>query len=187
LIIGVLGIQGDFREHLLLLKREMGTNSMIVKKAKEIDEIDGLIIPGGESTTITKLSQKFGLLEAIQERKIPVMGTCAGAILLSREVINHPEQYCLGLINMKIERNAYGRQRESFEVELNSEIGRIKAVFIRAPIIREIGKEVEVLAELDGNPVLVKQGENLACTFHPELVKETKVHEYFVELVRKTL
>jgi pyridoxal 5'-phosphate synthase pdxT subunit len=174
--IGVLALQGNFREHAAMLRR-LGADVLEVRKPEQLDALDGLVIPGGESTAIMRLIRLYGLEEAIRRFEEPVFGTCAGLILLDRE---H-----LGLVDLVVRRNAYGRQVASFEtdLELADEDEPLRGVFIRAPRIAETGPEVEVLAELDGEPVLVRHGRFLAATFHPELTGDTRVHERFLELV----
>jgi pyridoxal 5'-phosphate synthase pdxT subunit len=176
--IGVLAVQGNFREHAAMLRR-LGADVVEVRKPEQLEELDGLVIPGGESTAIMRLIRLYGLEEAIRRFEEPVFGTCAGLILLDRE---H-----LGLVDLVVRRNAYGRQVASFEtdLELADEDEPLRGVFIRAPRIAETGPEVEVLAELDGEPVLVRYGRFLAATFHPELTDDTRVHERFLELVGK--
>jgi pyridoxal 5'-phosphate synthase pdxT subunit len=176
--IGVLAVQGNFREHAAML-RKLDAEVVEVRKAEQLDGLDGLVIPGGESTAIMRLIRLYGLEEAIRRFEEPVFGTCAGLILLDRE---H-----LGLVDLAVRRNAYGRQVASFETDLAlaGEDQPLRGVFIRAPRIAEAGPEVEVLAALDGEPVLVRHGRFLAATFHPELTDDTRVHERFLELVGK--
>ena len=176
--IGVLAVQGNFREHATMLRR-LGATVVEVRKPEELAGLDGLVIPGGESTAIMRLIRLYGLEDAIRRFSEPVFGTCAGLILLDRE---H-----LGLVDLAVDRNAYGRQVASFEtdVDLAGDDRPLRGVFIRAPRIRATGPQVEVLAELDGEPVLVRQGRFLAATFHPELTDDTRVHERFLELVRE--
>ena len=183
--IGVLAIQGDFAMHARMLER-IGAPHHLVKHASQLAEVSGLIMPGGESTTMLKFFSKEGMGEAIKEFVAggrPVFGTCAGAILLAKEVLN-PAQERLGLLDITIERNAYGRQVDSSVrhgdcPKLSSR--PIEMVFIRAPIIRRVGDPVQVLARCDGLPVLVEQGNVLAATFHPELTEDEAVHRYFIE------
>lgn len=181
--IGILGLQGDVAEHAAMLK---GLAEVImVKKAPELETLDGLIIPGGESTTIGKLIGKID--KEIKRKKIAIFGTCAGAILLAKEIVAS-QQFSMKLVDIVVERNAYGRQRESFEADLQIPVlGKMpfRAVFIRAPVIRRVGKNVEVLAEYDGAPVLARQGKLLVSTFHPELTNDYRLHEYFIRLVTK--
>ena len=176
--IGVLALQGAFREHAKTL-RQLGAEVVEVRLPEELDALDGLVVPGGESTTIMRLAGIYGLDEAIRRFRGPIFGTCAGMIVLDRE---H-----LGLADIEIERNAFGRQVRSFEadVDLDGEETPLRGVFIRAPRITERGPGVEVLAELDGNPVLVREGRILAASFHPELAGDGRVHERFLEIVRE--
>jgi 5'-phosphate synthase pdxT subunit len=177
--IGVLAVQGNFREHIRMLRR-LGVRGIEVRKPEELAGLDGLIIPGGESTAIGRLIRLYGLEEAIRNFDRPVFGTCAGMILLARA--GPLEQ-----VDIAVERNAYGRQVASFEtdLELEDEVVPLRGVFIRAPRVRETGPEVEVLAEHDGEPVLLRQGRVLVASFHPELTEDTRVHERFVEIVRE--
>jgi len=183
--IGVLAIQGDFALHVKMLER-IGAPHKLVKHASELAEVGGLIMPGGESTTMLKFFSNEGMGEAIREfvgSGQSVFGTCAGAILLAREVVN-PGQERLGLLDITIERNAYGRQVDSSVrrgecPELSSR--PVEMVFIRAPIIRRVGDAVRVLGRCDGLPVLVEQGNILAATFHPELTEDEAVHRYFIK------
>ena len=175
--VGVLALQGNFREHLAMLRR-LGVDVIEVRKPEQLEGLDGLVIPGGESTTFMRLMRLYGLDEAVRRFERPVFGTCAGMIVLDRE---H-----LGLVDLLVDRNAYGRQVASFETDLSlaGDDRPLRGVFIRAPRIRDAGPEVEVVAELDGEPVLVRHGRFLAATFHPELTDDTRVHERFLELVR---
>ena len=176
--VGVLALQGNFREHAAVLRR-LGAHPVEVRKAEQLEGLDGLIIPGGESTAITRLMRLYGLEEAVRRFAGPVFGTCAGMILLGRE---H-----LGLVDISVRRNAYGRQVSSFEaaVELAGEKEPLTGVFIRAPRVEDVGADVEILAELDGEPVLLRQGRFLVASFHPELTGDTRVHERFLELVEE--
>jgi 5'-phosphate synthase pdxT subunit len=176
--IGVLAVQGNFREHAAVLLR-LGADPVEVRKAEELDGLDGLIIPGGESTAITRLMRLYGIEEAIRRFGGPVFGTCAGMILLDRD---H-----LGLVDVAVSRNAYGRQVASFEadLELGGDVQPLRGVFIRAPRVTEAGPEVEVLAEHDGAPVLLRDGRFLVASFHPELTDDTRVHERFLQLVEE--
>jgi 5'-phosphate synthase pdxT subunit len=176
--IGVLAVQGNFREHAAMLRR-LGADVVEVRKPEELEGLDGLVVPGGESTAIARLIEVYGLEGAIREFDRPVFGTCAGLIMLDRE---H-----LGLIDLTVRRNAYGRQVASFETDLNlsGDDEPLRGVFIRAPRVEAVGPEVEVLAEHDGEPVLVRQGRFLAATFHPELTDDARVHELFLEAVRE--
>ncbi|MDP9491851.1 MAG: pyridoxal 5'-phosphate synthase glutaminase subunit PdxT [Actinomycetota bacterium] len=176
--IGVLAIQGDFREHANMLRR-LGADPVEVRKPDELDGLDGLVIPGGESTAIARLARIYGLEEALRRFDRPVFGTCAGMILLDRD---H-----LGLVDVAVRRNAYGRQVASFEadLELDGQSEPLRGVFIRAPRVADAGPGVEVLAELDGEPVLLREGRFLIASFHPELTDDTRVHELFLDLVRE--
>jgi len=184
-VIGVLAIQGNFASHAAALS-EAGARAVEVRKAEELDEVDGLVLPGGESTTMLKFLEKRELFEAIKDFcwRRPVFGTCAGAILLARKVVN-PPQRSLGLLDAVVERNAYGRQIDSSIITAGTSLagGPLEMVFIRAPRIVETGPKVEVLARREGYPVLVEQGKVLAATFHPELSQDRRVHRYFVEMV----
>jgi pyridoxal 5'-phosphate synthase pdxT subunit len=185
--IGVLAIQGDFAAHARALRR-IGVDVIEVRRADGLEAAVGLILPGGESTTMLKFIEEENLAASITDfarQGKPIFGTCAGAILLAREVYN-PAQASLGLIDIVVERNGYGRQVDSFiaGVETAIEGGPLEAVFIRAPRIREAGPRVEVVASLNDEPVLVREGNILAATFHPELTEDTRVHSLFVEMVR---
>jgi pyridoxal 5'-phosphate synthase pdxT subunit len=176
--IGVLAVQGNFREHAAALRR-LGAEVVEVRLPGQLDGLDGLVIPGGESTAITRLMRLYGLEEAIRRFRGAVLGTCAGMILLDRE---H-----LGLVDLSVERNAYGRQVASFEADLELGDGEepLRGVFIRAPRVRDAGEDVEVLAEHDGTPVLLRQGRFLVASFHPELTGDMRVHERFLRLVEE--
>lgn len=181
--VGVLALQGDFEAHGKALERA-GAEAMDVRTAGGLAEIDGLVIPGGESTTMLKLLHLENLIEPLREfgRTKPIFGTCAGAILLAQEVLN-PAQESLGLIDIGVERNAYGRQIDSRIVRLKPEsLDRdVEAVFIRAPIIRRVGSGARVLASYSGDPVLVEQGRHMVATFHPELTEDSRIHELFLQ------
>jgi len=183
--IGVLAIQGDYAAHAEALAAQ-GAEPVEVRNPEELTGVDGLILPGGESTTMLKFLAKHHFFEALKEYcgHHPVFGTCAGAILLAREVRN-PEQLSLGVLDAVVERNAYGRQIDSAILTAPTELagGPLEMVFIRAPRIVEIGAKVQVLAQRDGFPVLVRQGNVMAATFHPELSSDRRVHRLFVELV----
>ncbi|HTB96688.1 MAG TPA: pyridoxal 5'-phosphate synthase glutaminase subunit PdxT [Terracidiphilus sp.] len=184
--IGVLAIQGDFASHAEALT-DVGAEPIEVRRADQLGDLDGLILPGGESTTMLRFLEKNGLFEALQSfcAERPVFGTCAGAILLAKEV-RHPAQKSLGVLDAIVERNAYGRQIDSSILTEPTKLsgGPLEMVFIRAPRIAETGPGVEVLAERAGFPTLVRQGSLMAATFHPELSEDRRVHEAFVELVR---
>jgi 5'-phosphate synthase pdxT subunit len=188
--IGVLAIQGDYAAHATALA-DAGAIPVEVRKREELEGLDGLIIPGGESTTMLKHLERRHLFDDLKDfcQSHPVFGTCAGAILLAREVLN-PPQASLGLLDAVIERNAYGRQIDSSILVSNTKLpgDKLEMVFIRAPRIVETGSEVEVLAERDGTPTLVRQGKLMAATFHPELTPDDRrVHRAFVDLVNSTL
>jgi pyridoxal 5'-phosphate synthase pdxT subunit len=176
--IGVLALQGNFREHAAMLRR-LGAEPVEVRKPEQLEGLDGLIVPGGESTTFMRLMRLYGLEEAIRRFEQPVLGTCAGLIVLDRD---H-----LGLVDVEVARNAYGTQVHSFEADLDlaGEDRPLRGVFIRAPRVQQAGEEVEVLGELDGEPVLLRQGRFLVATFHPELTDDTRVHELFLDSVRE--
>ena len=176
--IGVLAVQGNFREHAAVLRR-LGAEPVEVRLPEELDGLDGLIIPGGESTAIVRLMRLYGLDEAVGEFAGPIFGTCAGMIVLGRD---H-----LGLGDYSTRRNAFGRQVHSFEADLDIGDGEepLRAVFIRAPWVEEAGADVEVLAEVDGHAVLAREGRLLVAAFHPELTDDTRVHERFLSIVRE--
>ena len=185
MIVGVLALQGAFREHQRALAG-CGVDSILIKKPEQLEGISGLIIPGGESTTIGKLLNDFSLLEPIKkmgEEGLPIFGTCAGLILLARNIAGS-EQPRLGLMDMTVERNAFGRQVNSFEADIDiPALGPepFRAVFIRAPYILNAGSDVEVLASFDGKIVVARQGRFLAAAFHPELTGDLRAHRYFLE------
>jgi len=189
--VGVLALQGDFEAHARAIDAA-GGHAVEVRTAEQLNSVDGLVIPGGESTTMLKLLNMMNLLEPLSEfaRTKPVFGTCAGAILLASEVLS-PAQQSLGAMDLTVERNAYGRQIDSRVANISpgEEFGRragegeLEAVFIRAPIIRRTGPGVKVLAEYDGDPVLVEQGRHLVATFHPELTDDSRVHKLFLNKI----
>jgi 5'-phosphate synthase pdxT subunit len=176
--IGVLALQGNFREHVAMLRR-LGAEALEVRKPEQLAGLDGLVIPGGESTTFMRLMRLYGLEDAIRRFEEPVLGTCAGLIVLDRD---H-----LGLVDLEVERNAYGRQVASFEadLELAGEERPLRGVFIRAPRVEQFGDDVELLGKLGDEPVLLRQGRFLVATFHPELTDDTRVHELFLDAVRE--
>jgi 5'-phosphate synthase pdxT subunit len=187
--IGVLALQGDFALHARALER-CGAQPVEVRKPEQLAGLDGLVIPGGESTTLLKLMDEWGFVPALEKFHgdgKPIFGTCAGLILLARGV-ESPRQLSLGLIDVDVERNAYGRQRESFEargtVTLRGHEAPVEMVFIRAPRIRRTGTGVETLARHGGEPVMAREGTVLVATFHPELTDDPTVHAYFCEMVR---
>jgi pyridoxal 5'-phosphate synthase pdxT subunit len=187
--VGVLALQGDFAAHAAALERA-GAKAVLVRTAKELENLDGLVVPGGESTTMLKLMRYENLLEPMTDfgRRKPMFGTCAGAILMASEV-RSPEQESLGVMDLEVERNAYGRQIDSRIVEIDPDPelvrrtgeGKLEAVFIRAPIIRRTGPKSKVLARYNGDPVLVEEGKHLVATFHPELTTDSRVHLLFLE------
>ncbi len=183
--VGVLALQGDFEAHARALARA-GADAVEVRSASQLQDIDALIIPGGESSTMLKLIDIEGLFEPLRKfgESHPIFGTCAGAILLASEVTN-PSQASLGLMDIGVERNAYGRQLDSRIAHLAPEglDGDLEAVFIRAPIIRRVGENARVLARYDGDPVLVEQGRHLVATFHPELTSDARIHKMFLDKV----
>jgi 5'-phosphate synthase pdxT subunit len=176
--IGVLAVQGNFREHADVLRR-LGAEPVEVRLPEQLEGLDGLIVPGGESTAIGRLMRLYGLDEAVREFGAPIFGTCAGMIVLDRD---H-----LGLGDYATRRNAFGRQVHSFEADLDVGDGDepLRAVFIRAPWLEEAGPNVQVLAEVDGHPVLAREGRLLVAAFHPELTDDTRVHERFLNIVRE--
>lgn len=188
--IGILALQGDVAEHGAMLA-QTGAEPVMVKRREQLDDVEGLVIPGGESTTIGKLLRRFDLLEPLKARVrdgFPVYGTCAGMILLADEIVDAAgDQPVIGGMNMTVQRNAFGRQRESFEADLAvPSVGEqpLHAVFIRAPLVKRVGSGVEVLATLpDGRIVAVRDRHLLASSFHPELTDDTRMHRYFVDMV----
>ena len=176
--IGVLALQGAFREHAAMLRR-LGVATVEVRLPEQLDGLDGLVIPGGESTTMLRLMDRYGLDDAIRAFPGAIFGTCAGMIVLDRER--------LGLIDLEVERNAFGRQVASFEASLQivGDSVPFTAVFIRAPWVADAGPGVSILAEIDGHPVLAREGRILVASFHPELTDDTRVHERFLEIVRE--
>ncbi len=195
--VGVLALQGDVREHFRALA-DCGVEAINIRRVSELNQVDALILPGGESTTIAQLAETFGIFTSIQERisaGMPVYGSCAGMILLANHVLDAaPTQRTFGGIDVTVRRNAFGRQVDSFETDVHVahiEGAPIKAVFIRAPWVEEIGQGVEVLASVtsaDGmtHPVAIRQGPLLATSFHPELTSDSRIHRYFVEEVCKS-
>lgn len=191
-IIGVLALQGAFAKHISMLE-SIGVHALDVRKPEELSVCQGLIIPGGESTTIMRQVGFIDFADVLKEfaKKKPLFGTCAGLILMAQEIIADPMEP-FGMIDVSVERNAFGRQYESFSTNLSAKLGAAKpelvpAVFIRAPRIRHCGPSVEILAAFEGEPVLVKQGFHLGATFHPELTHSTAIHKYFADLVEKNI
>lgn len=187
--IGVLALQGDFKEHIEMLKK-CNADAVSVRLPEDLDNVDGLIIPGGESTTIGNLMQRHKLdKEIIKQHKqgMALYGTCAGAILLSKNIVGS-EQPRLSLLDISVKRNDYGRQIDSFETELSiDKIGKFKGIFIRAPVIEILYNGIKVLSKFNNNPVLIQKNNILASTFHPELTNDKRVHQYFIEIVKNTL
>ena len=185
--VGVLAIQGDFEKHIETLKR-LGVDAVPVRTADEVRQLDGLIIPGGESTTVGKLMRRYGIDDAIRERVregMAVYGTCTGLILMANDIEGN-DQVRLDLLDITVRRNAFGRQIDSFETDMTvPELGPapLRAVFIRAPFITEVRNGVQVLASIDGWPVLVKKDKLLASAFHPELTEDTRLHQYFLDSI----
>ncbi|WUL61427.1 pyridoxal 5'-phosphate synthase glutaminase subunit PdxT [Streptomyces sp. NBC_00344] len=189
-VIGVLALQGDVREHLIALATADAL-ARPVRRPDELAEVDGLVIPGGESTTMFKLAALFGMLEPLRERiaaGLPVYGTCAGLIMLAEKILDpRSGQETFGGIDMIVRRNAFGRQNESFEAAVGIEEiegGPVEGVFIRAPWVESVGAEVQVLARHGGHIVAVRQGNAIATSFHPELTGDHRMHQYFTEMVR---
>jgi len=185
--IGVLALQGDYEAHGRAFA-SAGARTVLVRKPEELKGIDGLVLPGGESTTMLKFLEKHGFFDALGEfvANTPCFATCAGCILVAREVL-HPNQRSLGVLDATVERNAYGRQIDSTILTLPTELpgGPLEMVFIRAPRITRVGPNVKVLAQRDGFPALVRQGKLLAATFHPEMTSDTRVQQLFLEMVRR--
>jgi 5'-phosphate synthase pdxT subunit len=186
--VGVLALQGDFREHVLML-RELGVAAEALRSPGELEAVDALVMPGGESTTMDKLLRKFGLHRPLRDRiaaGLPVLATCAGTIMLADDVVDGTsDQESLHLLPIRVRRNAYGRQPESFEADLEIAglLEPFRGVFIRAPVIESISDDVVVLAEARGHPVAVRRGSILALAFHPELTADSRVHRLFLDVV----
>jgi pyridoxal 5'-phosphate synthase pdxT subunit len=185
--VGVLGLQGAVREHVKALQ-ESGAEAIVIKRVEQLDDVDGLVLPGGESTTMRRLMDLYGFMDGLKdfaEQGKPIFGTCAGMILLATDIEGQDDAH-LKLIDMKVARNAFGRQVDSFEVDLPVQgVGNdFNAVFIRAPYVISVGEETEVLATYNDNIVAVQQGPFLAAAFHPELTEDYRMHEYFVDIVK---
>ena len=182
--IGVVAVQGDVREHLHALGR-LGVEAVPVLKPAHLEGVKGLVFPGGESTAIWRLLKWSGLVEPIEElhrEGLPIFGTCAGMVILAREIVNWPERF-FGFIDIAVERNASGRQVDSFEAEIEVKgIGVVPAVFIRAPYIRKVGPGVEVLAEYQGSPVMARERNVIVASFHPELTDDLRVYDLFLKM-----
>lgn len=187
--IGVLALQGAFREHCWMLEN-CGAIAVEIRKAEELDDVVGLIIPGGESTTIGKLMEEWGFMEKVKLRArqgMAIYGTCAGMIMLAKEIVGSAQPR-LGLMDIIVKRNAFGRQRESFEAIMSvPEFGKepMQAVFIRAPYIEEAGKGVKVMARVNEKIVIARQDKMLVTAFHPELTKDDRVHNYFISMIKE--
>ncbi len=181
----MLDLQGDVREHVVVLG-ELGCAVRRVKRPADLSGLSGLVLPGGESTTLSFLLSSTGLFDVVQAAAadgLPLLGTCAGLVLVARQVLDgRPDQHSFGLVDVVVRRNGYGRQRQSFEAELAVGGPPLPAVFIRAPLVVSAGEDVEVLARLEGVPVLVRQGTVLASSFHPELTSDRRVHQMFVDM-----
>lgn len=185
--IGVLALQGSVIEHVKMLKK-CKVKPVLVKLPHDLREINGLIIPGGESTTLGKLMKRYGLDKAIKRRYeegMPIYGTCAGAILLAKEIIDS-KQPKLGLMDISIKRNWYGRQIDSFEAELDIFDKPFRGIFIRAPVINSFRNGCKILGEFENKPVMVEQGNLLVSTFHPELTDDLRLHKYFIDMVNRS-
>lgn len=188
--IGVLALQGDVREHARAIEGA-GATAIPVKSADEIDTVDALVLPGGESTTIGRLLDRFGLLERLRARVasgMPLYGTCAGMILMAKEITGpHSAEHRIEALDITVRRNAYGRQVDSFEadVEVAGLCDPFRAVFIRAPVVERVGPDVKVVATHDGSPVVVREGALLASSFHPEMTADGRLHELFVDMAKR--
>lgn len=185
--VGVLALQGDFREHAAAVE-SLGVDSVLVRTVADLDGLDGLVIPGGESTTIGKLADWHGLVQPLRrliEGGLPTLGTCAGMIFLAGSTAEGHDQVQLGVLDVVVRRNAFGRQVDSFEADLEVDglTDPIRAVFIRAPWIEKVGDGVEVLAEVDGHAVLVRQANVLASSFHPELTGDGRLHTLLLDMI----
>ena len=188
--IGVLALQGAVAEHIRSLK-QTGAETAVVKRVEQLEDLDGLVIPGGESTTIGKLMRTYGFIDALRnfsQQGKPIFGTCAGLIVMAKEITGQQEAH-LQLMDIKVSRNAFGRQRESFETDLEVKgiAERVRAVFIRAPLIDSVGDGVEVLATYRGQIVAARQGHLLATSFHPELTDDYRMHDYFIRMVKREI
>jgi pyridoxal 5'-phosphate synthase pdxT subunit len=179
--VGVLALQGDFREHGFVLA-DVGATPVEVRTPEQLSEVDALVIPGGESTAIGKLARLYGLIEPIRERAeagMPMLGTCAGMIVMAERV--EGGEPLLSLVDLTVRRNAYGRQVDSFETDVEVEgLGPVRGIFIRAPWVDDVGGDVRVLGEHDGRPVVLEQGNLVVCAFHPELARDGRLHEYLL-------
>jgi pyridoxal 5'-phosphate synthase pdxT subunit len=180
--VGVLALQGDFREHGFVIA-DAGATPVEVRTAEQLAEVDALVIPGGESTAIGKLARLYGLVEPIRERAadgMPMLGTCAGMIVMAERV--EGGEPLLSLVDLTVRRNAYGRQVDSFETDVDVDgLGPVRGIFIRAPWVADIGADVRVLGEHDGRPVVLEQGNLVVCAFHPELARDARLHRYLLQ------
>ncbi|MGQ9845465.1 MAG: pyridoxal 5'-phosphate synthase glutaminase subunit PdxT [Caldisericia bacterium] len=190
MLVGVLSLQGAFIEHIDKLNKISGVKGVEVKRKEDFDKIDGLIIPGGESTTIGKLLERYNLLDYLKTlilEGLPVFGTCAGLILLSKKIENNPYQPTLGILDVTIKRNAFGAQINSMEIDLKIKEFDIpyRAIFIRAPVVKEVGNSIEILAEVEEGPVFIRHGKILGASFHPELTDDLRIHKMFIDIINK--
>jgi 5'-phosphate synthase pdxT subunit len=188
--IGVLALQGAVAEHVRSINAA-GAEAVPIKKIEQLEEIDGLVLPGGESTTIGKLIKKYGFDSALKDfskQQKPIFGTCAGLIIVAERIAGREDVH-LGLMDITVERNAFGRQKESFETDIpvKGVCDDFRAVFIRAPYIQQVGPDVDVLSEYEGNVVAARQGHLLGAAFHPELTDDHRLHQYFVDMVKESL
>jgi 5'-phosphate synthase pdxT subunit len=188
--IGVLGLQGAVREHIMSLEQS-GATTLVIKRPEQLDEVDGLVIPGGESTTMRRLIDKYEFMQPLKDfaaKGKPMFGTCAGLILLANQIVGNNEPH-IGVMDITVERNAFGRQKESFEAELmiTGVAEDFIGVFIRAPYVVEVGEDVEVLSKHNGRIVVARQGQFLGCAFHPELTDDYRFAQYFVNMVKESL
>ncbi|MFD2680012.1 pyridoxal 5'-phosphate synthase glutaminase subunit PdxT [Bacillus seohaeanensis] len=186
--IGVLGLQGAVREHIRSIE-SCGAEAVVVKRVEQLESLDGIIMPGGESTTMRRLIDRYGFMEPLKEfaaKGKPIFGTCAGLILLAKQIAGYDEPH-LGLMDITVERNSFGRQRESFETDLDiPHVGdNFNAVFIRAPHIIEAGEDVEILAKHGDRIVMARHGQFLGCSFHPELTDDNRLTAFFIEMVKE--
>lgn len=190
MLVGVLSLQGAYIEHIDKLNKISGVKGVEVKRKEDFDKIDGLIIPGGESTTIGKLLERYNLLDYLKTlilEGLPVFGTCAGLILLSKKIENYHYQPTLGIFDVTIKRNAFGAQINSMEIDLKIKEFDIpyKAIFIRAPVVKEVGNSIEILAEVEEGPVFIRHGKILGASFHPELTDDLRIHKMFIDIINK--
>mgnify|MGYP005839711091 FL=1 len=190
MLVGVLSLQGAYIEHIDKLNKISGVKGVEVKRKEDFDKIDGLIIPGGESTTIGKLLERYNLLDYLKTlilEGLPVFGTCAGLILLSKKIENNTYQPTLGILDVTIKRNAFGAQINSMEIDIKIKEFDIpyKAIFIRAPVVKEVGNSIEILAEVEEGPVFIRHGKVLGASFHPELTDDLRIHKMFIDIINK--